>query len=402
MTLKGSVAMLKIGKCSADKLKFMYKTTISERDFVNKAPELNGVPRIGREENGVTFYNSPDSDYDNGMDVYKATNIENIDRLGYETNIEIVYLVDDILVTGAKREHTLYFVQNGIQTVMLSDGKETLVISKNDGILLHRKSGSRMKILEKLILGELKDTDKVEYIDGLVKTKNFTGTYKEIDDTYRIIKIHALTNSELYYNRFYYNKVGFEAILNKKDNTIVNDSLYAEVKHLGEHEEHHHYRTRIAENSEDMVGLYSCVKNTRSHESLLIDLKNNRRHILDNVYLYFASRYLIVQKRLGKGNESVTVYRFDKDRRVLITVIPEILNAYAKENRLRRMKKENENIAIMNTTKGYKERDKERNKDVTRVLARIFLNRQGNGDDFVEWYDMLEYEKAKLEFYKEI
>lgn len=360
--------MIVKGKCSVEKFNFLYPGSENMTEVYAGAKEKE--------------LDSHETESDMGLAINRAIKDNHTSIIE-----ECVYLVNDAIIDGANRERTQLFLGNGIQVIVLSDGKETIVIG-NEGTILHRKSGQTIKIVEKLLIKEL-NADNTEYNNGIVKTKHFKGSYREIENDCLLVNIYSLLDLEKSLRGFHSQKENYNVIVNKKTNKVVGNNTYSKISSL-------------SDGTDRYAGLYVCSYRNKYGVEALIDTKDNCNTILDKVGVYKVDRFLAITTPLKYRENTVAVYSFDEERRKLKTVVPEIPNAFIRDNQMDTIKKRNKNIMICHTAKGTRDRLYEDDTQILRKVVKVYLNRGDNYEDMVEWIDKTLYEEIKHKIGEEV
>lgn len=352
---------MKTIKCSMEKFIMLYGKIYTLEDRFNKAKSIDILPYEHSLNGRRVVYHTQNMKYRNGLQVYKAKDEQ--DR--------VVYWVNDTLVIGADYLKTQIFMQEGIDTICLSDNKETLIFSK-DGLVAQQKTGKSYAYLSKCILKELKGA---KYYNGLVRTPHFTGAYQDIDAQYKLIRICSISDEE---------NVGiqemYSAIIENRTGAILEDMLFYDVREIGGYEA-------------PFDGLVHCITNSDNSVGKLIDLKT-KRVILNDVIMHIHGCYISAYRILKYKYRSVTVYVFDEDTRKLITVVPEIERAFTKYNHYTSAL-EMANISVLYTKNGLQKRMKEKGTKISNLIVRLYLYPTETGKDQIVWADMNVYSELK-------
>lgn len=129
-------------------------------------------------------------------------------------------LIDDIIIQG--------YSTFGMNIVLDGDRIKTIVLSHNelnkhliigaDGKEIYKGTGDLNKVIHDSIKLEFNDKNSIKYEDGIVRTKNYVGTYEE-GNTHRIVKVNV------YSQRL--RRSSYYLIVDKNTGNILREKVYS-------------------------------------------------------------------------------------------------------------------------------------------------------------------------------
>lgn len=374
---------MKISTISSEKFNMLHSGAVSMKSLFTGIRYFNGKNRDDLDSQ---------EHLENSSKAYeKGLQVKSIITGRYEPDIEygdetMSYMIGTSLIEDCAREHTQVFAteKGGISTICLSDSKETIIISAENGTVLHRKTGNRIKIIEQLLLKELNTTARVAYLKGgIVETQNFRGIYERLNKDYLLVKFYAFGDYIKSGLESYTEHEGFSymAIVDCKTIKVVHNKIYKKVQTLVKGE-------RIA-------GLYACEINGKFRKRVgdLIDIENDCREVLRDVEISEIHGYIIADRILNKKENALAVYQFDEQSRKLVTVVPEVKNVFIRDNSVN-AKEKDRNIMLSHRPIGAC-----RDGNKMSLAVTIYTHRD---KDSVVWSDTDLYEQVKHEIGSEV
>lgn len=341
--------MITVSKCSEAKFILLHSNTRELNDI------WFGSPYLVLDDIVSKVYSN--KEIKNRAGIIRSENNTNDGYAFMTTDKTDGYLIGDTMVEGVFGHLTQIFIKNGITSVYATDGKEHVMITDGE-VVKRRKSGSTRRFISDIILKELLDVSNIEYKDGIVKTKNFSGIYTEIDRKYRLVIISGFHEKR---GRYFYagvdSREDYAAIIEIDTNRIIENTIFNEIK-------------EIKPNTFGVMnGLLCCsYSKKRRHLDKIIDLRNYEKVLIEDININgIDGYYLQVNKPLSGGKDRVGIYYFDFIERKLVNVIPEIDGGFT---RLITNSNKGPNIII---SRGRTEEERRNGKTFIKI-ARLYIN----------------------------